>query len=109
MLSSALTKKNINLSEIPIFFPQGYEKVYLISYIFLAPYIVGEIFLFLYIANADKLLFLSLTPENFFIFAWAIGYEILITTLILYLIIHSFLSVWFPNKNKTHPSLSNVA
>ena len=94
-------KQKINLTNIPIFFPSGYEKIYLIAYIALLPYITGIFFLFFYISNAKKELFLALNEEASFIFTWAIGYEILAVMSLLYISISSILFITkSPDKNQ---------
>ena len=94
-------KQKIHLTDIPIFFPPGYEKIYLIAYIALFPYIVGIFFTFFYIANAKRELFLSLNEEASFLFSWAIGYEIIAICSLLYILMSSI--VFAINKPKnTH-------
>ncbi|MDQ7084205.1 MAG: hypothetical protein Q9M36_04400 [Sulfurovum sp.] len=49
------------------------------------PYITGLIFQFFYIADGKVDLYLSLSKESSFLFAWAIGYEILAVLLLTYI------------------------
>ena len=91
-------KRKIHLTDIPIFFPLGYEKIYLISYIALFPYIVGIFFTFFYIADAKRELFLALNEEASFLFSWAIGYEIIALCSLFYILISSI--VFAINKPK---------
>ena len=90
-------QKKVNLSETPLFFPQGFEKVFLAVYFVVLPYIAGLLFLFFYVAEGKTELFLSLNDDSSFILTWAIGYEIIATLAILY-IIKSAIS--FSAKNK---------
>jgi len=55
-------------------------------YFILLPYIAGLLFLFFYVANGKTELFLSLNDDSSFILTWAIGYEIIATLAILYII-----------------------
>ena len=94
-------KRKIHLTDIPIFFPPGYEKIYLIAYIALVPYIVGIFFTFFYIAEAKRELFLSLNEEASFLFTWAIGYEIIALSSLFYIFLSSILFAINKPKN-TH-------
>ena len=94
----------MNLTETPLFFPAGFEKVFLGIYFIALPYIAGLLFLFFYVAEAKAELFLSLNEDSSFILTWAIGYEIIATLLIL-LIIKSAISFSIENSKsgkKTH-------
>jgi len=62
------------------------EKLFLAIYFVLLPYIAGLIFLFTYVAEGKPELFLSLNDESSFILTWAIGYEIIATLVLLYII-----------------------
>ena len=94
-------KKEIILSDIPIFFPKGYEKIYLIAYILLLPYIGGIFFIFFYIADAKKEIFLALNDSASFLFTWAIGYEILVFFTLCYFIIKWLLTITKLTKSNT--------
>ena len=84
--SSNFTEQEVSLSEIPLFFPEGYEKVFLAIYFISLPYIAGLLFQFFYIADGKKKLFLSLNEQSSFMLTWAIGYEIIATIILLYII-----------------------
>lgn len=71
------TKQNVDLAETPLFFPEGYEKIFLAIYFITLPYIAGLLFLFFYVAEGSIDLFLSLNEEQAFMLTWAIGYEII--------------------------------
>lgn len=84
--SSKFSNQNVDLAKTPLFFPAGFEKIFLTIYFITLPYITGLLFQFFYIADGKVELYLSLSENSSFLFAWAIGYEILATLLILYII-----------------------
>jgi len=84
--SPSFTQQEVDLTETPLFFPPGLEKVFLGVYFVLLPYIAGLLFLFVYVAEWKTELFLSLNDESSFILTWAIGYEIIATLVLLYII-----------------------
>lgn len=84
--SSKFSEQEVDLSETPLFFPEGYEKLFLAIYFVSLPYIAGLLFQFFYIADGKKELFLSLNEQSSFILTWAIGYEIIATLILLYII-----------------------
>jgi len=97
--SNSFAKQEVDLTETPLFFPAGFEKVFLAIYFVALPYIAGLLFLFFYVAEGKAELFLSLNDESSFILTWAIGYEI-IATLILLLIIKSAITFSMQNSKK---------
>ena len=78
--------QEIKYEDTPLFFPPGLEKIFLVIYFISLPYIVGLMFLFLYVAKSDYEVFLSLSQESSFLFTWAVGYEILAGLTLLYII-----------------------
>ena len=62
--NSTFTQQDVELSEIPLFFPEGFEKIFLFIYIISLPYIMGLLFLFFYIAEADVERFLSINDKS---------------------------------------------
>jgi hypothetical protein len=84
--SSKFSQQEVDLSETPLFFPEGYEKLFIAIYFISLPYIAGLLFQFFYIADGKKELFLSLNEQSSFILTWAIGYEIIATFILLYII-----------------------
>lgn len=58
-----------------VFSPEGYEGVVLALYILGIPYLMGLIFLFLFVAEASYEYFLQFELASFFVI-WAIGYEV---------------------------------
>ena len=79
--------KKYSLSDIFIFLPQKYEKIYFIFYLIVTPYIIGVFFIFIYVANMQVDIYLSFHYRYEPLFAWAIGYEILATIFVVFLII----------------------
>jgi len=84
--SSKFSQQEVDLSETPLFFPEGYEKLFIAIYFISLPYIAGLLFQFFYIADGKKELFLSLNEQSSFILTWAIGYEIIATIILLFII-----------------------
>ena len=84
--SSKFSQQEVDLSETPLFFPEGYEKLFIAIYLISLPYIAGLLFQFFYIAERKKELFLSLNEQSSFILTWAIGYEIIATIILLFII-----------------------
>ncbi len=97
--ANSFSKQEVDLTETPLFFPEGLEKVFVAIYFVVLPYIAGLLFLFLYVAESKAELFLSLNDESSFILTWAIGYEIIATLLILF-IIKSAISFSIENSKK---------
>ena len=79
-------KQEIDLESTPLFFPKGFEKFFIVIYILTLPYVAGLLFTFIYLANSDYKLFLTLNKETPAILTWAIGYEILATLILIYII-----------------------
>ncbi len=84
--TKSFAQQEVDLTETPLFFPQGFEKVFLGVYFIVLPYIAGLLFLFLYVSDGKTELFLSLNDDSSFIMTWAIGYEILAVLVLLYII-----------------------
>ena len=97
--SKSFAQQEVDLSSTPIFFPEGFEKIFLAVYFIFLPYIAGLLFLFFYVAEGKTELFLSLNDDSSFILTWAIGYEIIAVLAILY-IIKSAISFSGKNKDK---------
>ena len=79
-------QKNVELSETPLFFPEGFEKVFLVIYMISLPYIIGLLFIFFVIAEAMLERFLVINEDSPFFLTWAIGYEILAGLILLWII-----------------------
>lgn len=84
--NNSFIHKKIDLKEASIFFPKKYEKLYLLVYFILLPYTVGLLFLFIYIGSGDINFFMEIGEEAFFLWTWAIGYEVLASIAIIYII-----------------------
>ena len=97
--NNEFTQKNITFDDTPLFFPSGMEKFFLLLYFILLPYAAGIFFLFFYIGEGKIDLFLSLNGNSSFLMSWAVGYEI-IATLILFWIVKSAISFSVNNKQK---------
>lgn len=85
--------------------PEGWESIVLALYVILIPYIVGILFLFVFIAEVAFDKFLLLDMSSIFII-WAIGYEVIAVTL-LFLIFLSFISYFSKSKNKKKITINN--
>lgn len=84
--STKFSQQEVDLTATPLFFPEGFEKIFLAIYFVSLPYIAGLLFQFFYIADGKTELFLSLNEQSSFILTWAIGYEIIATLILLYII-----------------------
>jgi len=72
------SQKKVDFSEIlPL--PEGFERFFIALYFVSIPYVVGLLFLFLFIARGNLSNFLALDIAMF-ISVWAIGYEIVGST-----------------------------
>ena len=96
--STKFTQQDIDLSETPLFFPEGFEKFFIGIYFISLPYIAGLIFQFFYIANGKTELFLSLNEQSSFLLTWTIGYEIIATIILLYII---KMAISFANESRS--------
>jgi len=67
-------QKEVDFSAI-LPMPEGYEKLFLTLYFLTIPYVVGLIFLFIFVARGDVTNFIQLDIAMF-VAVWAIGYEI---------------------------------
>jgi hypothetical protein len=80
------SQQEVDLKTTPLYFAEGFEKVFLAIYFISLPYIAGLLFLFFYVSEGKYEIFLSLNQESSFILTWAIGYEILAIFTLLYII-----------------------
>jgi len=85
-IGSSFTKQEVHLNDTPLFFPAGFEKIFLAIYFVSLPYILGLLFLFFYISEGKFEVFLAVNQDSPFLMTWAIGYEILATLIILWII-----------------------
>jgi len=84
--SEKFTEQEIDLAKTPLFFPKGYENIFLTLYIIFLPYIVGILFLFLYASEGKIEMFMTVNKLSSVIVTWSIGYEIIAILIILYVI-----------------------
>ncbi|RUM73902.1 MAG: hypothetical protein DSZ10_02535 [Sulfurovum sp.] len=83
---SSFAQKRVTFDDTPLFFPEGFEKLFLLIYFITLPYIAGLLFLFFYVADGKKKLFLSVNSDTPFMAIWAIGYEILAVLILLWIV-----------------------
>ena len=91
------TQQDVDLAQTPLFFPEGFEKIFLLLYFITLPYITGLFFLFFYAAEGSIELFLSLNDNASFLLTWTIGYEIIATLILLYIV---KMAVGFVNESR---------
>ena len=84
--SNKFAEQKVDLQKTPLFFPEGFENIFLTIYFITIPYIAGILFLFLYASKGNTKLFLSVNELSSVIVTWAIGYEILAVLAVLYII-----------------------
>jgi len=95
--NTKFSQQDVDLANTPLFFPQGYENIFMAIYFVSLPYIAGLLFQYFYIADRKKELFLALNEESSFLLTWAIGYEIIATIILLYIV---KMAVSFANENR---------
>lgn len=91
---NSFAQKEINIKDYVIA-PEGYEAFMFTIYFLTIPYLVGLVFLYLFVAQASFSHFLNFKINSFFVI-WMIGYEVVaIITLVLiaYAFAKSFKSV----------------
>jgi hypothetical protein len=96
-VSNKFTQQDVDLAQTPLFFPEGFEKIFLLVYFIILPYIAGLFFLFFYAAEGSIELFVSLNDNASFLLTWTIGYEIIATLIILYII---KMAIGFANESR---------
>ena len=80
------SQKEVDLAQTPLFFPEGFEKIFLAIYFVSLPYIAGLLFLFFYISEGKPGMFSSLYDDSSFILTWTIGYEIIAALILLWVV-----------------------
>ena len=96
-INTKFSQKEVELSETPLFFPEGFEKIFLVIYIISLPYLIGLIFLFFVVAESNVERFLVINQDSAFFLTWAIGYEILAALIILWVI---KMAIGFANESR---------
>ena len=91
------SQKNVEFSETPLFFPEGFEKIFLAIYFISLPYMMGLLFLFFIVAKSNTEHFLSINENTSFLLTWAIGYEIIAGLMILWII---KMAIGFANESR---------
>ncbi|MDQ7046181.1 MAG: hypothetical protein Q9M39_00535 [Sulfurovum sp.] len=94
-------QQNVDLAQTPLFFPEGFEKIFITVYFILLPYITGLFFLFFYIAEGDIKLFVSLNDQSSFLLTWTIGYEIIAAIIMLFIV---KMAISFANQSRKSTS-----
>jgi hypothetical protein len=61
---ASFTKQKVSFDDTPLFFPEGFEKLFLAIYFVTLPYVAGLLFLFFYVAEGKTDLFLSLNRSE---------------------------------------------
>lgn len=84
--SKRFSQQKVDLAKTPLFFPEGYEKIFLLIYFITLPYLAGLMFLFFYVAEVKPEIFLSLNKTSSYILTWAIGYEIIAAIVLLWIV-----------------------
>lgn len=88
--SDKFTEQEVDLGKTPLFFPKGFENIFLTLYFIFLPYIVGILFLFLYASEAKLEMFLTVNELSSVIVTWSIGYEIIAVIIVLTVIKMAF-------------------
>ncbi len=96
-LNTNFSKQEVDLQKTPLFFPEGFEMIFLGIYFIILPYIAGILFLFFYVAESSPDLFSSIYEDSFFMLTWTIGYEILAALILLYIV---KMSLTFANESR---------
>ncbi len=90
-------QQDVDLAQTPLFFPEGFEKIFLFIYFITLPYIAGLFFLFFYVAEGSIDLFVSLNDQSSFMLTWTIGYEIIAAIIILSIV---KMAIGFANESR---------
>lgn len=80
------SQQEVTFDDTPLFFPAGLEKVFLLIYFIVLPYLAGLAFLFFYVGNGDTSLFSSLNTDASYMLTWIIGYELLAVLTLLWIL-----------------------
>jgi hypothetical protein len=84
--NTKFSQKEVDLAKTPLFFPEGFEKIFLVIYIISLPYIIGLLFMFFIVAESNVERFLAVNQDSAFFLTWAIGYEILAGLIVLWIV-----------------------
>lgn len=98
--SGGFLDQKVDFSTFALFFPPGYEKVFLVLYVIFVPYIAGLLFILFYVAKGDiELLFVSLKNHSP-ILIWCVGYEIVASILLLWIFWLAYKTSRFQKKGR---------
>lgn len=81
--SNSFTSQQIDLQDTPFFFPEGFEKIFMVIYLLAIPYLAGLLFTFFYLANHQLEIFLGIIEHAPYGLTWAIGYEVIATIIMI--------------------------
>ena len=98
-INMKFSQKKVTFADTPLFFPEGYEQLFLGLYFVTLPYITGVLFLFFFIARGSSSVMMALRDQNFFL-VWAIGYEIIAGFIFIWII---KMALGFAKAKKTKP------
>lgn len=70
------------MKDVLSIFPKGYEKIFLVLYTILVPYVLGLLF-FLFSIGTGIFYILSSIP---YLITWLVGYEVLSVLILLYIL-----------------------
>lgn len=96
--SSSFSSQKVDFSNY-LAAPEGYEMVIYPLYFLFTPYIVGALFIFLFIASGSFSAFQQLDMSAFLI-VWMIGYEIVATALLIGILVNFLKYEDNPNKRR---------
>ena len=74
-ISAGLRKSFPTCTLKDVLFPAKYEKLTLLFYILLAPFILGHLFLFTYVSHFDFSVYKAVLVKSNMFLIWGIGYE----------------------------------
>ena len=80
------SQQEVTFDDTPLFFPKGLEKIFLLLYFIILPYLAGFAFLFFYVYSGDALFFTSLSSNASYLLTWITGYEILAVITLLWIL-----------------------
>jgi len=69
----AQTNSKAQLSDI--LFPKKYEKLSILFYIIVVPFLMGHIFLFTYVSKFNYSIYSAICSDNNGLLTWCMGYE----------------------------------
>ncbi len=105
-MANGYLSQEVSLSSTGISLPEGYESVFLSAFFLIVPYVVGFLFLFLFVSKFDfDLLEVVKNAEGSIFVSWLVGYEI-VSIFTLVFILFKFIS-YRPNEYKSKTNRYN--